>query len=484
MMESSEFGKALGVNSPSTSSASSAVPCPAKSGAAADKKASATTGPKCSAGKSNTSTKGPSKSSVAGNEERIAAIGPKSPPAGKGKQPAAKGSKHPAENQASASTKAQSAKPSSSNAQPQPQTSKIAKISAGTIKGMESDIKNVNSRLDNLESMLTRVVEALPATRPTVDETCSYIDAYDGDDHDQYDMPMDQGDPGSVIVTDESLLNEEMETLNRDTHAHESNNERDLPAFAARFAIKMAVGNEVNEDIARSTLYMLDHQLEEKTLSDTNEKYPPPNNCEYLDVPKVNSVIWDKLSQTTRSKDLKLQRVQKSLTRGISAYIQTLSRLPDVTPNEGQQDTLALLCNANFEMNALRKELIKPEMNPQCAHLCKSSNPVTKFLFGDDLSKRVKDLREEQRAASGVVKGQTRSFQRHRYQHRPYDYKAPRTQYDRAGWTPSQGNKLASGSSGRPFLGRRQWGQKRPPPPATQSRPPPTQHKPPPSQRK
>lgn len=129
-------------------------------------------------------------------------------------------------------------------------------------------------------------------------------------------------------------------------------------------------------------------------------KYLPPSNCPILDVPKVNPVIWEKISPFTRiSRDLKLTRVQKLLTRGLTAYTRSLS---STHLTETQQDALALLSNANFELNSLRKEQIKPDMNPAYSHLCKA--PVTKFLFGDDLGKRVKDLKEEQKATLGVVK--------------------------------------------------------------------------------
>ncbi|XP_071495595.1 uncharacterized protein [Diadema antillarum] len=236
-----------------------------------------------------------------------------------------------------------------------------------------------------------------------------------------------------------------------------------VPSFAAKFAVSACVGDPINDELANSTNYLISHCLEEKSMEESAANYPAPSNCPNLLVPKVNPVIWDNVTQTTRSRDVKLQRVQKSLTRGLCAFLQTLP----TDLNEAQQDALALLCNANYEMNCLRKELIKPDMNAAYAHLCKPTTPVTAFLFGDDLGQRVKDLKEENRAAFSVVKGQAK-----RSTHQPYHpYKRTasggfsRKQYRNAGW-------LAAGDTSRPFLGQQQRGYRHSAP-HTQTRPPP-----------
>lgn len=139
------------------------------------------------------------------------------------------------------------------------------------------------------------------------------------------------------------------------------------------------------------------------------------------------------------------------LTRGLTAYTRSLS---STHLTETQQDALALLSNANFELNSLRKEQIKPDMNPAYSHLCKA--PVTKFLFGDDLGKRVKDLKEEQKATLGVVKSADQGKVRARPGQTTYHpYKATDTyrsqQYRSAGWSSPNNRPTIY----RPFLGRR-----------------------------
>ena len=114
-------------------------------------------------------------------------------------------------------------------------------------------------------------------------------------------------------------------------------------------------------------------------MTETMEKYPVPGNIPNLVVPKVNPIIWENLTSNARSKDLRLQRIQRPLISGITALL-TIQQGP-TTP--AQEEVLALLAHTNFEINILRRETMKGELNPQCIPLCKPQVPVTTLLFGD-----------------------------------------------------------------------------------------------------
>ena len=240
-----------------------------------------------------------------------------------------------------------------------------------------------------------------------------------------------------------------------------------VPSIAAKFAIPSGIGKPLDGNLADNIQYLTTHPLDEKNLNDAANKYASPENCPTLDVPRVNSTIWDNLKGHTRTKDLKLQRVQKALSRGLTAFARSVDGhdLSDI-----QQDTLALLCNAQFELSCLRRECIRPDINPKFSHLCKASNVLTpsKQLFGDDLSKRVKDFQEEHRAAVGVVKGGKTSLYRERRAYRPYP-EPSKGRYHEAGWQTRMPQ-----ITHRPFLGQGSqrgptWRKKAP---HTQSHPP------------
>ena len=92
-------------------------------------------------------------------------------------------------------------------------------------------------------------------------------------------------------------------------------------------------------------------------------------------------------------------------------------------------------------------------MNQRYTHLCKPSVAVTKWLFGDNLSNQVKDLREEQKTTAGVRRRQSRWSSCYQpYQH----HVTQRQRYVDAGWFPSNRGspRDRTSSDGRPFLGQ------------------------------
>ncbi|XP_030837256.1 uncharacterized protein LOC105445490 [Strongylocentrotus purpuratus] len=243
----------------------------------------------------------------------------------------------------------------------------------------KEDFTDLRGRLDKLESLMERMVDFLPcqsATRPT-------------------------GDTPPTACT--AATNVRFLQVEHDDDDFEHIDTGNMGQCPTSYDIGSMDEGDVNETVAPGLDQENEDKLEENVLEEAGGKYPPPSNCTPLCCPKVNAAIWENLSSHTRSRDLKLQRIQKPLTRGLTAFIQTLS--PD-SLSETQQDALALLCNTNFEINCLRKDQIKPDLNAKYSHLCKPATPVSQYLFGDDLTKRVKDLTEQQKAASGVVRGQ------------------------------------------------------------------------------
>ena len=144
-------------------------------------------------------------------------------------------------------------------------------------------------------------------------------------------------------------------------------------------------------------------------------------------MPKVNLPIWDSITSKARTRDLRMQRIQKPLIKGITAFARNL-----VSPSQEQKDTLALLINCNNEMNNARKEFLKEDINPKYRHLCKPSAPVTKELFGDNLGKACKDIAEEQKAVAGVANYSVSNYNKTPKQ-KKYSYSSRTHPYNRHG---------------------------------------------------
>ena len=124
-----------------------------------------------------------------------------------------------------------------------------------------------------------------------------------------------------------------------------------------------------------------------------------PQNCEALTKVKVNQLIWDNLSANIRSQNLRIQK-SKPLIKGITSVVLATNKVLgcfDSIPERRDliqrlSVSIAMLANANKEINMCRKEMIKPDLHDDYRHLCSSSIEPTSFLFGDELPKQVNIL--------------------------------------------------------------------------------------------
>ena len=381
-----------------------------------------------------------------------------------------------------ASGKAASGKASSAGKEKPPGKSNSSENKDKVTSSAPAQISNFDARLTKMEELLSKVIEAMPSRNAQTDtaidrgsDSChasptgamaedyasnasissQYYHYQTGSTSRQMTNIQPTGQMEFIPLSGD--MEEELE-VEPEEEAQPENFV--LPPIAAKFAMPLDIGNPIDDEVAQSATYLMTHQLEQKVLDEVTAKYPAPSNCDLIDTPKVNPPIWDHLPTGTKSRDLKLQRVQKSLTRGLNAYMSTLSA---GNISETQQDTLALLCNANFELNCVRKELIKPDLNARFTHLCKPSLPASRLLFGDDLGKQVKDLKDQQQAAAGVMKGQGKFKSRyysHPYKGRGFQPVSSTRYWDR---------RPTSGNQGGPFLGQRTNRRGKQPPPHTQT---------------
>jgi hypothetical protein len=163
----------------------------------------------------------------------------------------------------------------------------------------------------------------------------------------------------------------------------------------------------VETKIASFIEQVLTGELSSDMLKETGEKYPPPDNCQHLTTVMVNGEIWDLLSRKSRTVDLGFQKVQGPFMQGLSTLSILADRLlKDVKNSKNtnirdvlQQlmDGIVLLGNANWNLIMKRREFIKSDLNPPYTRLCKEDIKPTTKLFGDDLSKHLKEMSEAKR---------------------------------------------------------------------------------------
>ena len=148
-----------------------------------------------------------------------------------------------------------------------------------------------------------------------------------------------------------------------------------------------------------------------KILKDKMAKYSRPDNCEMIRVPRVNTPVWETLESHQRRNDVKITNIQKTCAAvGASlAYKlnmvckdQSSSDLDTSQIIRYVADAMAMLVHINTDLSLLRRELMRPTLHADYRNLCNPDHPVTSLLFGDDLQKEMKDLKETSMIGSKV----------------------------------------------------------------------------------
>ncbi len=153
--------------------------------------------------------------------------------------------------------------------------------------------------------------------------------------------------------------------------------------------------------------------MPEDKLREKSDKYKCPENCPQLQTVRVNPELWNNLRTATKSRDLGLQRVQLRILKSLTAVAQLADKLLAARKNQEELnissltrmalDSFVLGASAIQDLNIRRRDQIKPDLNKSYQQLCSSQTPVTKYLFGDDLGKAVKDITESNRLSHNIA---------------------------------------------------------------------------------
>ena len=98
-----------------------------------------------------------------------------------------------------------------------------------------------------------------------------------------------------------------------------------------------------------------------------------------------------------RKCDVKLVTLQKSLVKVVATALNTFTEIRKdkfeiQTITQMVADITAIVGKVAYDLSLKRGELIKSSLKPQFRSLCSANNEPTELLFGDDLTKYVKDL--------------------------------------------------------------------------------------------
>ena len=168
-------------------------------------------------------------------------------------------------------------------------------------------------------------------------------------------------------------------------------------------------GPPVNEKLAEVFNGLCTKPLSKEKIAYKLEQYPTPSNCKLI-TRKCNPLIWKDLLDTKhRSFDIKLQKSQNSIVSASNAILRATDLLvkakhnTEVTKKDMKSlmsdsirsltDSLAILTNAHSYSEQMRRDCLGSVLASEQKRLVHNVPNESILLFGDDLPKRIADIK-------------------------------------------------------------------------------------------
>ena len=140
-------------------------------------------------------------------------------------------------------------------------------------------------------------------------------------------------------------------------------------------------------------------------------------NCPALAPVECNEDILEALIPDAKRLDFRMKEVGKTILQAATIIIKSLWVLDKVAQEEGNSvvaygvgminGALALLWYANYKNNLARCFNIKREINQKYSHLCSDKVPMTRLLFGDDVSQSARQIDKSEKLKSNITTKKT-----------------------------------------------------------------------------
>lgn len=152
---------------------------------------------------------------------------------------------------------------------------------------------------------------------------------------------------------------------------------------------------ETDKPIAKSLAKLINVACTSQwNIEDIAKKYKIPENVDMAGPPLVNPEIWKILDKRVHTQDRGLAEIQNIVATAMVPVIKLAENLKSAALNQGTKtllsDTLTLLGQVQYNISVKRRYSIRPHLKKKYFGLCNISMPITKNLFGDDVSKEIK----------------------------------------------------------------------------------------------
>lgn len=179
------------------------------------------------------------------------------------------------------------------------------------------------------------------------------------------------------------------------------------------------VGPEISGRIKRVLEKCIDPVLDDKAAKEKRELFPRPGNVDDLKVPRLNNIIYKKISSERQWVDRNLQQTQSFLLAGLTAVAyeaehalklrtwfnglkdEEKEELPEGLARLGKgyvalMDATLLFTKTAADITSLRRKLVKNDLvEPYKSLFDDEKNPATaKWLAGDDVNGAIRKAKD------------------------------------------------------------------------------------------
>ena len=148
-------------------------------------------------------------------------------------------------------------------------------------------------------------------------------------------------------------------------------------------------------------------------IKSLREMYVEPENTEHLSSKNMNSEIYRNLNESVRKRDFILKAAQANITAAAVASCRMIDVLLDENKDKLPKELAAalaqhvasntkLLAKASSDISMVRKQCVKPYLDPKYSILC-AQRCYTKNLFGEDLTKTLKEADELSKLTKSIA---------------------------------------------------------------------------------
>ena len=281
-------------------------------------------------------------------------------------------------------------------------TGKIAPRSNDLIGKLNPRTNVIKGRCVQLQSNDNNVVESSPLTsRKNSTKTKMSRKSHKKNDETRYTHE----DEDTISIPTQSDLDDKINQLIQSEEDSESSSDDDLDilSFKLDYLDDADVGPSVDSNLADLFKSLKESGLSTDKVATKAKEHPRPENCN-METRKVNHEIWSSILNTKdRNLDLQLQKSQKLITKSSYAMLKIADSAIKAKKDKHKRkevlktiiknatDAIAFAATAHKHNENLRRELMIKKLAYDQRAIAKDVPPEDKFLFGDNLSKRIKD---------------------------------------------------------------------------------------------